>query len=392
MGGDGLNGTGLRGLPEPPAWPGVGHLPDWGTAPLALLEEGARRARAAGRDLFRLRLGLPAVVGFSPAWNRRLLGDLDTFRSAGSFPRLVPHLSGGLILTDAPDHARRRRLVNPGFGRTHLEALRARAQAALLPVPEGEFDALVWADWTVLRLLNAAYFSGEFDQELLHAFLAPLRGPLAGAVLPRPRLFRRVWAELRRLARRREVAGGGDLLAWLAPLPGGLEEARVSLAAAHDTTAHALAWTVWHVATFPAWHRPQHHPAVLKETLRLYPPGWMGSRRLARDVVWEGLRLPRGILALYSPYLTGRDAQLWEAPTEFRPERWQTPPPAWSALPFGGGERTCLGMHLAQLLILEVLAALPPLTAVFGDPRPRPGITLGPTGPLIVRPHFSGAD
>lgn len=383
MGGPGVRG--LESLPGPPVRPPVGHLQDWALAPLPLVEEGARRARLAGRDLFHLRLGLPAVVGFSPAWNRRLLGDLGTFRSAGSFSRVVPHLAGGVILTDAPGHAPRRRAVNPGFGKAHLEELRVRIRAALPPIPAGDFDALAWADGVVLRLLNVAYFSGEFDSRLLHAFLAPLRQPFPLAVLPRPRLFRRVNAELRCLAERRLRGGGDDLLAHLAPLPGGLEETRVSLAAAHDTTTHALAWSIWHVAANPAWHAPEHHPAVLKETLRLYPPGWMGSRRLAHDVTWNGVRLPRGTLALYSPYLSGRDPELWAAPQELRPERWQTPPPAWAYLPFGAGERVCLGMHLAQFLILEVLAALPPLEAVSGDPRPQPGVTLGPVGPLVVR-------
>ncbi|GGM17860.1 cytochrome P450 [Deinococcus aerophilus] len=375
----------LSALPEPPTRPGNGHLQDWALAPLPLIENGARRARAAGSDVFRLRLGLPAVVGFSPAWNRRLLGDLNTFRSAGGFSAVVPYLAGGVILTDGPAHRRRRQTINPGFGRAHLEALRGRTHAALPAAPDGEFDALSWADGAVLRLLNAAYFGGEFNPRLLHAFLAPLRRPFPVPALPRPLLFLQVDAELRRLATRRLTGGGDDLLAVLAPLPGGLEETRVSLAAAHDTTTHALAYALWHLARHPQWHAPEHHAAVLKETLRLHPPGWMGSRRLSRDLEWNGVRLPRGALALYAPYLSARDPELWEGPTAFRPERWEHKPPAWAYLPFGGGERLCLGMHLAQMLILDVLSALPSLRAVRGDDTPVPGITLGPRGPLVVK-------
>ncbi|MFC3720243.1 cytochrome P450 [Deinococcus metalli] len=376
---------GLDALPEPPTRPGNGHLQDWALSPLALIEAGALAARRSGGDVFRLRLGLPAVVGASPAWNRRLLTDPGTFVSAGSFSRVVPYLAGGVILTDAPGHAPRRQLMNPGFGRAHLAALEARTRAALPAVPDGEFDALAWADHAVLRLLNAAYFGGEFDPGLLHAFLAPLRRPFPVPAWPRPLLFLRVDAELRRLGHARLTAGGDDLLAVLAPLPGGLVEARVSLAAAHDTTTHALAYALWHVAREPQWHVPEHHPAVLREVLRLYPPGWMGSRRLARDVTWNGVRVPRGALALYSPYLSGRDPALWDAPLDFRPQRWADRPPPWAYLPFGGGERVCLGMHLAQMLIHGVLGALPPLRAVRGDPAPLPGLTLGPRGPLVVR-------
>ncbi|ANE42584.1 cytochrome P450 [Deinococcus puniceus] len=381
--------TDLSALPEPPTRPGNGHLQDWALHPLALIEEGANRARVGG--LFRLRLGLPAVVGFSPAWNRALLTDLHTFRSAGSFSKVVPYLAGGVILTDAPAHAPRRGMVNPGFGKRHMETLRERVRAALPPIPVGEWDALAWADTAALKMLNAAYFSGEFDPQLLHAFLAPLRHPFPIPALPRPLLFARVDAELRRLAHQRLTAGGGDdLLALLAALPGGLEETRVSLAAGHDTTTHALAWAAWHLAHSPEWHAPAHHPAVLKEVLRLYPPGWMGSRRLSRDLRWttadgQSVRLPRGTLALYSPYLSGRDAALWPESGEFRPQRWQAAPPAWAYLPFGGGERICLGMHLAHLMILEALATLPALEPMRGNATPRPGVTLGPAGPLVVR-------
>ena len=66
----------------------------------ALLEEGAELARASGQDVFALWLGRPAVVGFSPDWNRTLLTDLHTFRSRGSFSGLVPHLADdGMLYT-----------------------------------------------------------------------------------------------------------------------------------------------------------------------------------------------------------------------------------------------------------------------------------------------------
>lgn len=371
----------MKSLPHPHSAALLGHLPRWGKEPLALLEEGAELSRQAGTGLFRLNLGAQAVVGFSPAWNRLLLGDLDTFRSAGSFSRLVPHLAGGIILTDAPQHAPRRRELNPVFGKAAVESLTQRMKAACPEFVSGrvpEADALAWADQAALKMLNAAYFSGEFDEDLLRQFLAPLRRDFPAPLLPRPVVRRRVEAELARLARGRR----SDLLGWLSGQAGGLTEARISLAAAHDTSTHALAYSLWFAARFPQWHAPEQHPALLKEVLRLYPPAWMGSRRVARDTDWQGLHLPTGTLALYSPYLSGRDPALWAEPNEFRPQRWKAAPPAWAYLPFGGGERTCLGLHLAQSLILTALGRLPPLQVRWGRPEPHPSLTLGPRGPL----------
>ncbi|MFC4456307.1 cytochrome P450 [Deinococcus sonorensis] len=381
----------MPALPEPTRQPFSGHLQRWAGQPLALLQEGA----ALG-PLFGLHLGLPAVVGHSPAWNRRLLTDLDTFRSAGSFSVVVPYLAGGIILTDQ-GHAERRHALNPPFSKRSLELLRARVRGALRaePLPT-TLDALAWADRAVLRMLNAAYFSGDFDPELLHRFLAPLRHPFPVPALPRPLLFARFGRELQRLAQMRLLHGGDDLLHHLARWPGGVQETRVSLAAGHDTTTHTLAWCVWHLAQQPQWAQPETLRAVIRETLRLYPPGWMGSRRLSRDLEYSGHRLPRGALALYSPYLSGRDPALWAHADTFWPERWLEEgftPPAWSYLPFGGGERVCLGMHLAQLMLEEALLWLledgRTPRALHGDPTPRPGVTLGPAGPLVVERVFS---
>lgn len=374
----------MKTLPSPARHRQAGHLPRWGSTPLALLEEGA----ALG-PLFALTLGRPAVVGFSPAWNKALLTDLDTFRSAGSFSALVPYLAGGIILTDAPDHKARRADLNVPFAPRAVETLRERVRAALEPRrPNGEFDALRWADDATLAMLNAAYFSGEFPEKLLHAFLAPLRSPFPTPMWPRPVTVARVNRELDRLAAKRRAEGGDDLLAHLAGLEGGVEEARVSLAAAHDTTTHTLAWAVWHLARFPQWRAPEHLRAVVRETMRLYPAGFIGSRRLARDHEFEGHALPKGALALYSPYLTHRDPALWPDPLAFDPGRWTNgPPPAWGYLPFGGGERTCLGMHLAHLLLDEALRGFTggELEVRWGNPAARPGVTLGPAGPLVVR-------
>lgn len=372
-------------LPSPAKAAVLGHLPRWGAEPLALLEEGAELARASGQEVFALWLGRPAVVGFSPDWNRTLLTDLHTFRSRGSFSGLVPHLAGGVILSDAPEHAPRRRELNPGFDRTQVSRLMDAMQAACPDIPREPFDALSWADRAVLRMLNAAYFDSDFDAAVLHAYLAPLRRGFPAPMLPNPLVRRRFDAELSRLAHLRREEPRPDLLSALLNVDDGLTEARISLAAAHDTTTHALAYALWFTAKYPQWHAPEHHPALLKEVLRLYPPGWMGSRQVAQDTRWNGIPIRKGTLALYSPYLSGRDPQRWPHAADFRPERWTRPPPAWAYLPFGGGERTCLGLHLAQGLILTTLKGVPPLRARWGHEKAHPGLTLGPRGPLWVQ-------
>jgi cytochrome P450 len=368
-------------------YPLLGHLPFWAGDPLALLESHARDG-----EVFELRLGVRAFVGHSAAWNKFVLSDLETFKSAGSFTRWIPYLSGGVILTDAPRHKPRRAELNPGFHAHALTHLRRVIRDALEEsLPTGEFDARHWAARASVTALNAAFFSLEFDQGLLEAFLEPLHHSFPAPLVPRPALFRRVNREFERLIQARAMNRRHDLLSYLLRFENPLEEARVSLAAGFDTTAHTLAWTAWHVARAPRWR--ENIDWAIRETLRLYPPGYVGSRRAARATTFQDRAIPKGSLVLYSPYLTHRDGANHARSLEWNPQRFEHAPKAWTYLPFGGGERICLGMHLANLVLEVALEALfaKQVRAVRGDPTPRPGLTLAPKYELRLERGLTSA-
>lgn len=364
-------------LPSPSAQPPFGHLGRWGRAPLDLLEEGARLG-----ETFELRLWRRAVVGYGPDWNRTVLGDLDTFRSRGGLSGLTPYLSGGVVMTDAPGHAERRNQLNPPMHARALERLRerlARTVDARLPVES--FDAMAWSLNVVPALLNEAYFAGAFPEGLLTHFLAPLHRPLPGPLVPRPVRFARMRAAI---ARHMAAAPADALVTDLAALPGAVEEVRVSLAAGFDTTSHTLAWALWHMASSLDGREPGMIAPLIKETQRLYPAGWLGSRVNSRPFTFQGRTFPKGLLVFYSPYLTHRHPDLWPNPDRFDPSRFEARPPAWGYLPFAAGERTCLGMHLARMMLQVALEPFQGgrLRAGHGDPSPRTGLTIAPRGPL----------
>ena len=227
-------------FPAPKTQPGVGHLGRWGRAPLPLLEEGA----ALG-PVFRLRLWRPTVVGYSADWNRFVLGNVATFRSKGSMSGLSPYLGAGVVRTDEPEHRPRRRELNPHFTHRSVQDLRpCITDIAVRRLPRGPFDAVAWAAATVREILAATFFGGLFPSRLLAQFLRPLDRALPAPLLPRPWLFRRM---NRALAHALAVAPPGTLGAALRELPGGLEETRVALSAEYDSTAHTLAWLLFHV-------------------------------------------------------------------------------------------------------------------------------------------------
>jgi cytochrome P450 len=366
-------------IPSPRTQPLVGHLGRWGTDPLALLTEGATLG-----PVFSLRLWRKAIVGSSPQWNRFLLGDLDTFRSRGSLSGLSPYLAGGIVRSDLPEHQAQRARLNPGFHRRSIAAMTSALQTVVAQnLPTGQFDTVAWSAELTQELLAVAFFGGTFPRDLLRDFVEPLDTPPPGPFLRHPRLFRRMTREITAALIHAE---DNSLAATFATMDDGVEQARVALGAAYDTTAHTLAWLLWHLADRPALDTPTDVADIVSETLRLYPSGWLGSRVSVRDTEFDGIEIPAKTLLFYSPFLTHRDGQLWADPLTFRPERFRDPRPAWGYLPFSAGQRTCLGASLATLILRTVAEALTgQLTRVTTQQTLRAGLTLAPAGPILVR-------
>ena len=359
----------------------IGHLPRWGADSLGLLEEGARLG-----PVFTVQLWRPVIVGHSPAWNRFVLGDLAGFRSRGSMSQLSPYLAAGVVATDAPDHRSRRALLNPSFHRRLVTPQFADQFAAVVheQLPDGEFDAKVWASDILRALLRTAFLGRAFPEQVLRSFLAPLDRGLPGPLLPRPFRIPAMDSALRRAF----VDPDPDTLAPLfSSIPGGVQEARVAIAAAYDTTAHTLAFALWELAGHPELDAAEGAESLVQETMRLYPAGWIGSRVAVTDTEFGGRSIPGGRMVLYSPYLTHRDPRLWDDPLTFRPSRFAEPLPAWGYLPFAAGERTCLGAALATLMLRTVISAFAGagLKRVSQGIRPRGIITLTPEGPVVLR-------
>merc|ERR1712039_209042 len=134
--------------------------------------------------------------------------------------------------------------------------------------------------------------------------------------------------------------------------------------------------------------------AVLKETLRLYPPAsGITPRTAPRDAILGGYSLPAGTSVWVSIYALHHDPETWERPSEFDPSRFLSPaapphPYAW--MPFSSGHRVCIGMNFAWMEMRIVLAEL--LRNFEWAPKLghklsfSPYITLRPNGmPLMVK-------
>jgi cytochrome P450 len=98
--------------------------------------------------------------------------------------------------------------------------------------------------------------------------------------------------------------------------------------------------------------------AVMDETLRMYPPAWVGPRRSVHEFEFQGVKVPARVLVNYCSWASQRLKDVYPEPDEFRPERF-TPEakaalPKGAYVPFGGGSRTCIGMRFGQLEIKTI--------------------------------------
>ncbi|MCH9729720.1 MAG: cytochrome P450 [Actinomycetia bacterium] len=184
---------------------------------------------------------------------------------------------------------------------------------------------------------------------------------------------------------------------------------RLLLVAGNDTTAATLSWVIERLARHPqvlarledslAADDDTYLDAVITETLRLRPTVPFTARMINRDVVINNTHLPQGSMVWLYINAIHRSADLYDAPDEFRPERFLgTPPDPYHWLPFGGGINRCLGAHMSQFemrvllrTILQELTVAPETSrdeaqqaqTVLILPKKRATVTLNKrTGPL----------
>ncbi|XP_043704016.1 xanthotoxin 5-hydroxylase CYP82C4-like [Telopea speciosissima] len=106
--------------------------------------------------------------------------------------------------------------------------------------------------------------------------------------------------------------------------------------------------------------------AIVKETLRLYPPVPLSVPHEAmEDCQVGGYDVPKGTRVLVNLWKLHRDAQVWSDPHEFKPERFLTTHAQvdfmgqnFEFVPFGSGIRSCPGIAFAKQVLYLTLARL----------------------------------
>lgn len=364
---------------------------------------------------------------------------------------LTPLLGRGLLTSTGEVWERQRRMCAPAFRRTEVESFddimtgaahalieRWRAAAATGQPVRVDHDLTSLTLTVVVRAVLGSDISGIGEGfgkavDAVNKFMGqyvPDEVPDAAQAARAHAEFVRARALLDQivhavLAARRAVgrADRPDLLsamltehdaaATLTPSRTELRDQVLTIVmAGHETTAKALTWALYLLDRHPriaeqvcdevdrlldgriptaadipdlvVCHR------VILETMRLYPPVWLIARRAVEADEVGSFHVAAGTLICISPYTLHRHPRYWDAPDEFRPERFAEEHSHHVYLPFGGGDRICIGQHFATaeaVLVLAMVMQAMRMELVPGchvEPealvtlRPRDGLTMIP--------------
>ena len=378
-------------------------------------------------------------------------GDPAVFHAGEANSPMLAEILGAssVLVVDGDVHRDRRRLMMAPFAReavarqTPVMSELAAANIAEWPVgtefPVGPKMSEITLE-VILRTVIGATDPARLAalREVLPRVLS--LGPWATMALYRPKLQqRRPWRYVRRrldeadallyaeIADRRadpNLADRTDVLAMLVRAAGDdgrqmsdielRDQLMTLLAAGHDTTATALSWALEQLTRHPAILAravqaaedsaagdpagDEYLDAICKETLRIRPVVFDVGRTLTAPIELGGYRLPAGVMVVPGVGLIHGSAATYQEPDRFDPDRMLgsdprstiLSPTTW--LPFGGGNRRCLGANFAlvemRVILREVLRRVELGTTTARGERQRVrGVILEPHRGAMIRVH-----
>lgn len=353
---------------------------------------------------------------------------------------LAPLLGNSVFLTNGETWKRQRRIIDPAFEGGRLRdtfpamwaagqacVARLRAQADGTPI-EIEAETSHAAADVIFRTLFSipiehAVAGAVFSEFRAHQRAQPLLN--LAALLPMPKWLprfhskntKRTAAKIRALitqlteARAAEIAAGhapDDLATKIMTTPDPetgaifdtdemVDQVAIFFLAGHETSASALAWALYLMATHPEWqaraaaeaeanltdenqtfstlNKLKLTRAIFRETLRLYPPVPMMVRQATCPEEFRERRVKAGAQVVISPWHLHRHERLWDAPDAFDPARFETENGKAclreAYIPFSTGARVCPGAGFAMAegpLILAMILQAFEITAVAERP------------------------
>ncbi|SDG48766.1 cytochrome P450 [Psychroflexus sediminis] len=386
-------------------------------------------------DTFRLNLGLGNSVVFSrdPEFAIYALRDNQkNFRKTEIQTKdLAKYVGHGLLTAEGENWKFQRKLIQPAFHRKNLYTLldfmveaidkelhRIEVDKTIDIFPvfnDLAFKVVVkslFSDAINSEEISRLQFITEETQKML---VKELRQPykkwwftLSGELRRNLNLSQEARDLLLGIIKRRENADqeGKDLLDMLMALryeDGSkmseeqlIDEILILFIAGHETTSNALSFTIQLIGQkqevqdklvseirglgsssyFDILKESQYTQHVIEESMRLFPPVYFIDRQNIEADVFKGFEIPKHTNLLFSVHQIHRNAENWEKPTEFKPERFaESRSVSDFYFPFGAGPRKCIGNNFAMY---EITLAIHRLLKTYRIEEVKPEIEIQP--------------
>lgn len=371
-----------------------------------------RIAREHG-EVAEMRMGfVPVNVVSTPALAHEMLVEkADAFvKSAGLAIFARPLLGAGLLTSEHGEHKRQRRMMAPLFAHKRIagyaDVMAERAEkTAIALAGVGRADVADAMMRITLEIVGKTLFDTELGgdaDDVGDALTTAMNQMMDGMirlvpmppVVPTPgnmrmrKAVKRLDEIVYRLIRERRASGTdrGDLLGMLLATRHEDDGSALSdleirdqsmtlMLAGHETTANALAWTIYLLGKDPEARMRVEREIdtvlggrrvtaadlaslllslqALKEAMRLYPPAYTLGRQASRDVVIGGVHIPRKRVVLVNVAGIHRRPEAFPNPDRFDLDRLSADKekklPPLSYMPFGAGTRVCIGNHFALM-------------------------------------------
>jgi cytochrome P450 len=324
------------------------------------------------------------------------------------FERVRMLLGNGIITSDGEHWRRQRTLIQPGFSRTSVARLSENVRAHNLELRERWRG---YADRS--EVINVTSAMSHYGLEVILRSIFSVDLPrLVRESSPFAFLAEDATRDIRTVLRVRELgrvilrciqdrrASGARPYDFLSLMIDArdrktgavmtdeeiLDELKTLIIAGHETSAGTLNWAWYLLSHHPDVQRRlldeiatrlpredftfeevmglEYMPRVLKETLRLYPPVWLFSRRAVEADRFGDFDVPAGTHIFISPYLFHRNTRFWPDPERFDPDRFAEPESEererTAYIPFSAGSRRCAGEYFSFVEMQMHLAILAP--------------------------------
>jgi cytochrome P450 len=364
----------------------------------------------------------------------------QNYTKGQTIKRVALLLGNGLMTSEGEFWKSQRRMIQPAFHRTAIEALCTTIKDANVALLKKWEEAARRGDTVnvtrdvssmVLEVVLRSIFGVDYPQVAQHFKILSEEN---ARNLEFAQLFRSLEKIIFELAtqRRERKKSEPDILGILIeardqktgkamPDRQLVNEIKTLIVAGHETTTSTLCWTWYLLAQDPAVEEklsieleklsgiespkldelPKFHYArqIIDEAMRLYPPGWLMTRKAHKDDQLGKYFVPAGTEIYISPYFIQRNPKLWDEPDRFNPDRFS---PGQSLdrrpmamIPFSAGPRNCIGEVFArvemQIHVVTIARRLRLRSTETKSPELDVGVNLRAKHDLFMKPQLKAA-